>query len=177
MAAACFIEREKQNKFKILLLSSTACRMALVTICAVPYVARYAAVLRIRLSFCMASRALEDGIIRGIRVTRRAHSVCVAVTRREPCMVENSTSPCSCRMAGLASRRIPGCCMIRICRAVVIGRMTGITSGIAQLIISIRMTERALQRRMRSRERESCSRMIERRAGPVCCRVTGLACF
>jgi hypothetical protein len=67
--------------------------------------------------------------------------------------------------------------MVRICRAVVIDRMTGVASGVAQLIISIRMTECALQRRMRSRERESCIRMIEKRAGPVCRRVTGLACF
>ena len=94
--------------------------MTLITIRAVPYVARYAAVLRIRLSFCMAPCALEDGIIRRIRVTCRAYTIGVAVTRREPRMVEYGASPCSCRMAGLASRRIPGCRMIRICRAVII---------------------------------------------------------
>ncbi len=64
--------------------------------------------------------AREHRVVRGIRVTRGTHAVCVAVTRGEPGVIERRPRPTRRRMARLARRGESCGGVIRICRPAVV---------------------------------------------------------
>ena len=67
--------------------------MALVAIRAVVHVTADVAMIAIRVRLGVAVRALEDAVVGRIRVTGRAHAVCVAVVHGEPRVIESGSQP------------------------------------------------------------------------------------
>ena len=67
--------------------------MALVAVDAVVYVPAYVAMVSIGIRFGMAVCALEHTVVRGVRVTRRADTIRVAMVHREPRVIESGSQP------------------------------------------------------------------------------------
>ena len=113
--------------------------MAVVAIHAIVDVASNSLVPGIGLCFEVTVGALEDGVVAGIGVARRAHAVGTAVVEREEGVVESRAQPAGRRVAGFASCREPGGGMRRIGRALVIRFVTGITVGrsIAEIVVNV----------------------------------------
>ena len=81
--------------------------MALITITAVVHIALHTGVIAIRLVFLVAVGALEYRIIIGIRMTRGADAVRLAMGHRKACVlrvIEGGSGPCSRVVAVLARR-------------------------------------------------------------------------
>jgi len=74
-------------------LSASAIAMALVAIHAVVHVTTHVAMITIGVRLGVAVRALEDAVVGRIRVTGRAHAVCVAVVHGEPRVIESGSQP------------------------------------------------------------------------------------
>ncbi len=73
----------------------------------------------------VAIGAGEDGVIARIRMTSRAHAIRAAVIHVEPGVIERSSRPCNGGMAGRACCGKAGSRMVWICRAQILGLMTG----------------------------------------------------
>ena len=61
--------------------------------------------VRIRLRLCVAIGALENCVVRDIRVTVRTYSISIAVRSREPRMIKRGPGPSGRRVTGLAGCR------------------------------------------------------------------------
>ena len=134
-------------------LSALTGGMALVAIDAVIDVARHARVLEVRrIVTAMATRALEYGVVVGIDVARRAHSVRVAMVHGELRVlrvIEGRTGPRRGVVAVLARRReelrLSGVARIR--GVVVIRLMAAVTGGWQRRIVRVDVAVCALARR------------------------------
>ena len=132
------------------LATSLAAGVALIAVDAVVDIAWNVIVLEvIRIVVAVASRALENGVVGGVRMARGAHVIGVAVVCRElgvlP-VIERGTRPCRRVVAGLAGggeelrlRRVSG-----IGRVVVIGLVAANASGWQGGVVVVDVTIAAL---------------------------------
>ena len=100
--------------------------MALVTIRAAPDVVSHTGMLLGCPGLGVAVCAGEHRVVGGVGVTSAAHPSGPAVIGGEPGMVERSSRPAGCCVAGLARRGETCGCVIRICRSFVVRRVTGV---------------------------------------------------
>ncbi len=140
--------------------------MARIAVGTVPHVILNSCVMRVRLGLCMADRALKHGVVRWIRMTRGTHSPGIAVTRREPRVIERCAGPRGGRMAGLARRGVTGRSVARIRRPGVVGRVTRIAAGVGKPVIAVDVTRLARCRHVSTRQGEFGRIVIERRRLP-----------
>jgi len=148
--------------------------MALVTIDAVVDISRHVVVLEvIRVVAAVTSRALEDRVVIGIDVARRAHPASVAVTGRELGvlrMVERGAGP-GCRVVAVLAgggeelrlRRVAG-----VCGVVVVGLMAADAGRGQRRVVVVDVAVRAGARRhsVRTSQGEGCVAVIKRRISP-----------
>ena len=82
----------------------------------------------LRVGFClrMTNRALEDRVVRRIRVARRAYASRVAVVRRKPRVIERGARPRCSRVARLAGGRKTRRHVVRIRRRQIVRLVAGI---------------------------------------------------
>ena len=90
--------------------------MALITINTIPYIIIIAAVFRIGLRLGVTNGALEDRVVRGIRMARSAYAVGSAVIHGEKVMSECCSQPSSSGVACRAGRREVCRNVVRVCR-------------------------------------------------------------
>lgn len=90
-------------------------------------------------------------------------------------VIERRRNPRRSVVAQIAGLREPGSDVVRARSIVEIGQVTGDASGAGQLIVSVDVALRALQRSMRPGKRKSGAGVIEDRAAPGCGRMTGIA--
>ncbi len=118
----------------------------------------------------MTARALENGVIGRIRVTVRAHTICIAVFQREEGVIagwQGAGQPGGGGVAG-STRGGPSCCrVIRIGRAIVVGGVTRVTIGWSRIEHIIDVALDAIHRGVRTGKGEWRVVVIKGRAGPV----------
>jgi hypothetical protein len=141
--------------------------MTLVTIHAVVYVSTHFGVAPIRVVVAMATCALEDRVVVGVRVAGCADSVRVPVVHWEVGMVERRSGPGRRRVARGASGREARRSVIRIRRAVVIRLVTPNACRWQRCVVVVHMATCAGDGGVRPSERERRRVVIERCAGPV----------
>lgn len=117
--------------------------MALIAINAVIHVAAYAAVARVGRSGGMASGALKDRIVAGIRVACCTDTLGVAVTNGKPGVIERRPCPCRGRVARLTSGREPGGQVVRIVGSLIVRFVTAVAVGRETRIVVVHMAARA----------------------------------
>lgn len=126
-------------------------------------------ILRLRVLRGMALIAVLIGqVIVVVDVTCNAVGCDMSAGQREGCstMVERCRTPCSGRVAlGTVLAEVPRS-VVRIRRRVVVGQMATDACCWQPLILVVHMTLVAGCCLMRSRERERCIRVIERRGSP-----------
>lgn len=162
--------------------------MTLVAINAVVDIARHLIVLEIvRIVSAMASRALEHGVVIGVRVARRAHSARIAMTgweRRVLRMVECCSRPRRRVVACLASCRekLRLRCVAGIRRVVVVRLVTSDARRRQrrEVVVDVAIGTLPRRHRVRAGQRECCVVVVKRGIGPygrvvaqfTCCRET-----
>ncbi len=82
--------------------------MARIAVHTVPDIVPHVGVMRIRLCLGVTHGALEDSVIRRVRMTRRTNARRIAVRSWKPRMIERCPGPARGRMAGFARRRKTG---------------------------------------------------------------------
>jgi hypothetical protein len=102
----------------------------------------------------MASGALEDSKVAGIRMAGRTDSIGVPVIDIEPGVIERRSGPCRGCVAVLAGRREPGRGVVGIVRPLVICSMTAIAVGGETCIVVVHMTTGARNRGVGSGKRK-----------------------
>ena len=148
--------------------------MTLVTIDAVVHVPRNSGMREVcRVVPAMAPSALEDGIVGGIRVARRAYALCVPVSDRELRIlrvVERCTGPSRSVVAILArigeELRLRGVARVR--RVLIVGLVATVASRRQRRVIAVHVAIRALTRRndVRPCQRERRVVVVESRIRP-----------
>ena len=148
--------------------------MALITIHAIPDIIIVATVFWIGLSLCVTNGALEDRVIRGIRMARGAYTVGAAVIHGKKVMCERCSEP---TRGGVAGRT--GCweaCgnVIRIGCSLVNRFMAAVTIHWQRFEIIVHMATCASNRRVEASQWESRSVVIKHCSQPRRC---GMASF
>lgn len=150
-------------------LAASSVFMAGVAVHAVIHVARDTAVVLICCGGTVAARALEDGVIGGVRVAGGADTVCTAMVDREECVITRwqcRRNPGYCGVARITGGRptradvigiggsIESCCMARV---------TG-SRRACKHIIDVALI--AINSCVRAREREWSAVVVECRTRP-----------
>jgi len=91
----------------------------------------------------VATRALEDRVVRGIRVAGRTDAVRPAMSLGEPGMVEHRAGPGRCRVAGGTGCWEPGGRVVGIIRTLVIRCVTVVAVGWKSRVVIVHMATRA----------------------------------
>jgi hypothetical protein len=142
--------------------------MALITIGAVVHIPAHIGVMEVGgVSAPVATRALEDRVVVGIRVTGRTDPVRVAVVDVEPRVIERRSRPCARGVTGGARRREPCRGVVRIRGAGVVRLVAPIASRRQRCVVVVHVAVCACHGGMSSREREGRSVVVKGRAGPV----------
>lgn len=102
--------------------------MALIAIVAVVDIAADSLMLRIRLALGMAVCAREHGIVRGIGMAGRTHTIGSAMSCWEPGVIEYRTQPGSRTVARLARSGETGRHMVRVGRALIVLLVAAVAS-------------------------------------------------
>jgi len=120
--------------------------MALVAVHAVVYIAADVPMIAIGVGLGVAVRALEDGVVRRIGVTRRTYAICIAVIHREPRVIESRAQPTSGGVTGGTSGRESSRHVIRIVRRLVVRLVAAETVGGNRSVVVVHMTAGACNR-------------------------------
>lgn len=128
--------------------------MALVAIDAVVDVTAYIAMIGIGVRLGMAVRALEHGVVARVRMTGRAHAVCVPVVRRKPRVIEGRVGPTGRRVTGRAGRRESCRHVVRAVGSRVVRFVTAIAVRGNGRVVVVQMTARTRYRRMGPSQRK-----------------------
>lgn len=147
-------------------LAAATVLVTLVAIDAVVDVAIHALVILVGLRLLVTTRALEHRIVVRVGVTGGTHSIGAAMIGREVSVIKGCTSPGSGRVARLASGRETSGNVIRIGRAVVIGRVTAVTGSRQGRVVVVHVATGACHGRVRTRQRECGVVVIEAGIGP-----------
>ena len=158
--------------------AAAAVLVALVAVHAVVDIPADAPVVLVRLGLGVAVGALKDGVVVRVGVAGSAHSIRPAVIDIPPGMVEHGTAPGAGAVA-----RVAGCgkacrLMVRICRAVVVRRVTRIAQRSCDVVVAIDVAVGTLPRRNRvlSGQSPPSCRVVESAVHPVDGVVANLAC-
>ena len=123
----------------------------------------------------VASGALEDGIVAGIRMAGRADSIGVPVIDVEPRVIEGRAGPSRRCVAVLAGRREPGGGVLGIVRPLVIGLMATVAVGGETRIVIVYVAARAGNGNVSTSERKRRVVVVKCSGSPSNCVVAGLA--
>lgn len=152
--------------------------MALIAVDAVVYITGNAGMFRIRLRRRMTGCALENGVVRRVRMASGANSVSAAMIRREPSVVKRCAKPIRGDPGGVAChacRRETRSRMVRVCRSVVVGLVARIAIGRRSGKNTADVAAAAGHTDVRSLKRERRVVMVENGAEPVRCCPRGMA--
>lgn len=140
--------------------------MTLVAVDAVVNVSADALMLRVGIRFRVAVGARENSVITWIGVAGRTYAVRVPVIHREICMVPVRRDPRGGVVArGAGSREARGH-VVRIRRAAVVSLVARIAVRGQRRVVVVHVATGAGNGCMRSRQREGCVVVIERRGNP-----------
>ena len=114
----------------------------------------------------MASGALEDSKVAGIRMAGRTDSIGVPVIDIEPGVVEGRSGPRRGCVAVLTGRREPGGGVAGVVRPLVIRFMTAITVGGETCVVVVHMTTGARNRSVGSGKRKRSVVVVKRSGAP-----------
>ena len=158
--------------------TAAAVLVALVAVHAVIDIPADALMDLVRLALGVAVRTLKDGVVIRVRVARGAHSICPAVIDIPPGMVEHGAAPAVRVVTGVAGRGEACRLVVRICCAVVVGRVTGIAERSCDVVVAVDVAVGTLPRRHRvlSGQRPPGCGVVERTVHPVDGVVADLAC-
>jgi len=133
------------------------------------------AMIAIRVRLGVAVRALEDAVVRRIRVTRRADPVGVTVIHGEPCVIEGGSQPSRRRVASAATGRKSCRHVAGTVRSLVFRLMTTKAVGWHRGVVVVHVTACARDGRVLSRQWETGVVVIEACRTPRCCAVAHVA--
>ena len=148
--------------------------MALITIHAIPDIIIVATMFWIGLSLCVTNGALEDRVIRGIRMASCAYTVGAAVIHGEKIMCECCSEPTRGGVAGRTGCREACGNVIRIGCSLVNRFMAAVTIHWQRFEIIVHMATCASNRRVETSQWEGRSVVIKHCSQPRRC---GMASF
>jgi hypothetical protein len=162
-------ESAPQNPLSGLSFEKSSVLMALVTIHAVVHIPADVRVMEIvGVPAPMATRALENRVVGWTRVAGGTNAVSIAVFNVEPGVVERRPSPCS-RIVTSRASSCENCrrgLMDRICSSGIVRGMAAVTIRGEGGVVVVYVATGAGHFRVKARQREGCSAVIELAVSP-----------
>ena len=141
--------------------------MALIAINAVIHIPAEVRVMEIGcVSVPMASRALKDSIVTGVRMASRTDPIGVPVIHIEPGVIERRSGPRRGGVAAGTARREPGGRMVGIVGPLIFRRVTAIAVGGKTGVVIVDVATRTGRAGVLPGQRKRCVVMIKRPLGP-----------
>jgi len=114
----------------------------------------------------MASRALKDSIVTGVRMASRTDPIGVPVIHIEPRVIERRSGPRRGGVAAGTARREPGGRMVGIVGPLIFRRVTAIAVGGKTGVVIVDVATRTGRAGVLPGQRKRCVVMIKRPLGP-----------